>query len=136
MNRLFELEIIQPNFDELYKKLEDSFDLQKKQARKIGILNRGRNNVFINNTFSGLDIGIKDEGENTLASGNKFEERSKRREISFNIHPQIHYGKGDNVGRDKENSSLPKKSFWDSLLGQIIIGLIVTGIIALIAFLI
>ncbi|MCL5006744.1 MAG: hypothetical protein M1153_01155 [Patescibacteria group bacterium] len=38
----------------------------------IGILNRGENNKFINNTFEGLDVGIQDEGENTLAEGNKF----------------------------------------------------------------
>ena len=42
--------------------------------KKIGILNKGRNNGFIDNRFFGLDVGIQDEGENTSASGNKFDE--------------------------------------------------------------
>ena len=40
--------------------------------KKIGILNQGENNKFIDNTFVGLGIGIKDEGKNSFASGNKF----------------------------------------------------------------
>lgn len=39
---------------------------------KIGILNTGKNNTFIDNTFANLDVGIQDEGEGTLAKGNKF----------------------------------------------------------------
>lgn len=44
----------------------------KEQPKRIGIINRGRNNTFLNNTFEGLDIGIKDEGEETIARGNEF----------------------------------------------------------------
>lgn len=52
----------------------------------------------------------------------------------FNIEKvQYHFGSGDNVGNNK-NVLLPDKSFWGSLLGQIIIGLIVATIIALIAY--
>jgi len=40
--------------------------------KRIGILNKGKNNQFIGNHFNGYDIGIKDEGENTLAKDNKF----------------------------------------------------------------
>ena len=40
--------------------------------KRIGILNQGKNNKFINNTFENFDIGIKDEGENSLAKGNEF----------------------------------------------------------------
>lgn len=36
----------------------------------IGILNKGKNNVFIKNRFSGLDVGIQDEGENSTALEN------------------------------------------------------------------
>lgn len=38
---------------------------------RIGILNEGKNNSFINNTVAGFDIGIKDKGEKTEARGNK-----------------------------------------------------------------
>lgn len=38
----------------------------------IGILNKGKNTHIINNDFANLDTGIQDEGENTLAKGNKF----------------------------------------------------------------
>lgn len=40
--------------------------------KRVGILNKGRNNKFINNTFQNLDVGIEDEGEKTVAIGNKF----------------------------------------------------------------
>ena len=40
---------------------------------KVGILNRGKKNKFINNKFVGLDVGIDDQGEDTEAAGNKFE---------------------------------------------------------------
>ncbi|MDP3980889.1 MAG: hypothetical protein Q8Q33_05690 [Chlamydiota bacterium] len=42
------------------------------KKKRIGILNKGKNNQFISNTFENLDIGIQDEGENTIAKGNKF----------------------------------------------------------------
>lgn len=38
----------------------------------IGIINRGKNNIFLNNSFVGLGIGIQDEGENSISTGNKF----------------------------------------------------------------
>lgn len=43
-----------------------------KNKKKIGILNKGNHNTFINNTFSGTDIGIQDEGEQTTVLGNEF----------------------------------------------------------------
>ena len=43
-----------------------------KNNRRIGILNKGRSNKFINNKFVGLDIGIQDEGEYTFAARNEF----------------------------------------------------------------
>ena len=53
------------------KNLNLNIKLGNKQ--RIGILNEGKDNKFIDNTFSNLDIGIKDEGKNTIAVGNKFE---------------------------------------------------------------
>ena len=44
-----------------------------KRGMRIGILNRGKNNKFVSNTFKGLEIAIQDEGENTLAEDNKIE---------------------------------------------------------------
>lgn len=41
--------------------------------KRIGILNKGKDNKFINNTFQSLDVGIQDEGKDTIAQGNKFE---------------------------------------------------------------
>jgi len=40
--------------------------------KRIGILNKGENNQFIDNTFENLDVCIQDEGRNTVAKGNKF----------------------------------------------------------------
>ena len=51
-----------------------NFDKSQHQPKKIGIINKGKSNKFIDNKFSGLDVGIQDEGENTLAVGNVFEE--------------------------------------------------------------
>src|SRR3989344_2888755 len=47
----------------------------EKDTNKFGticILNKGRNNTFIGNTFQDLGVGIQDEGENTVAADNKF----------------------------------------------------------------
>lgn len=52
------------------KKIEESLG---KPLQTIGILNQGKNNKFFGNTFTGFDIGIKDQGESTEASGNKFQ---------------------------------------------------------------
>lgn len=48
-------------------------DRTQRQNGRVGILNRGKNNKFINNRFSSLDVGIQDEGINTFAEGNEFE---------------------------------------------------------------
>ena len=66
------------------KKIENSF---QKPKVSIGILNRGKNNKFINNTFDGLDVGIQDEGENTLAVGNRFTNFSKDVKKFYIEHP-------------------------------------------------
>ncbi|MFA5228644.1 MAG: hypothetical protein WC446_02685 [Candidatus Paceibacterota bacterium] len=51
----------------------------KEQNKKtIGILNRGKNNTFLDNTFNGLDVGIQDEREGTFASDNKFAEKENQ----------------------------------------------------------
>ncbi len=44
----------------------------KNPNKRVGILNKGKHNTFINNSFSDLDVGIQDEGEGTTAKGNKF----------------------------------------------------------------
>ncbi|MBI2404654.1 hypothetical protein HYV22_00545 [Candidatus Gottesmanbacteria bacterium] len=43
------------------------------QKKSIGILNKGKNNRFVNNKIQGLDVGIQDEGENTLAQDNEIQ---------------------------------------------------------------
>ncbi|OGH04558.1 MAG: hypothetical protein A2W22_04810 [Candidatus Levybacteria bacterium RBG_16_35_11] len=52
-------------------KIEPKLEIKLGNSKRVGILNRGRNTKIINNTFSDLDTGIQDEGENTLAVGNK-----------------------------------------------------------------
>lgn len=42
------------------------------ENKKIGILNKGKDNKSINNSFENFDVGIQDEGEGTVAKGNKF----------------------------------------------------------------
>lgn len=53
-------------------KIEPKFQVNLgKQKGRIGILNKGKGTKIINNEFSNLDIAIQDEGEETLAQGNK-----------------------------------------------------------------
>ncbi len=51
---------------------DETIDNTTKATKIIGILNKGKNSKFIDNSFIGLDVGIQDEGENTYASGNEF----------------------------------------------------------------
>lgn len=73
---------------------------------KIGILNQGQNNTIVSNEFIGLDVGIKDEGLGTLVEKNKF-----------------------NIG-------IPKEKWYKRWLENIIIGIIVTFLGALLILLI
>lgn len=68
------------------------------KTKKIGILNKGKNNQFKDNVFDGLDVGIQDEGEATMASGNAF------------------------VGDKSSNTSLRWYQTWWS---QVVVGLII-----------
>jgi len=53
--------------------------------KSVAILNNGKNSAFKDNTIIGYDIGIQDEGENTLASGNKFlDKKSLMKEKPWN----------------------------------------------------
>lgn len=42
------------------------------KKKTVAVLNRGTNNRFLNNSFVGFDVGLQDEGENTVAKGNQF----------------------------------------------------------------
>jgi hypothetical protein len=70
--------------------------------KKIGILNKGKNNTFTDNTFLNLDVGIQDEGENTIAQGNEFlnindrQASENKREEILKLSPEI-YGVGFNL---------------------------------------
>lgn len=66
----------------------------KKQT--IGILNKGKNNTFVNNRFSGFDIAAKDEGINSYWKDNKME------------------------------SKKIKKKWFQTWWGQLILGLVIT----------
>ncbi len=57
--------------------------IENKKKKTIGIFNKGKNGTFIDNVFSGLDIGIQDEGENTFASGNKFNDGESMKKRSL-----------------------------------------------------
>lgn len=52
-------------------KIEPKINLRLGKQTRIGVLNKGKNNTFINNTFEDLDVAIQDEGEDTFAAGNK-----------------------------------------------------------------
>jgi hypothetical protein len=52
---------------------------QDVRPKRVGILNTGKNNTFIGNTFHGHDVGIKDEGEGTFAKANNFFTGSKNK---------------------------------------------------------
>lgn len=54
-------------------KVSPNLNIKLGNSRRVGILNKGKDNKFINNTFQNLDVGIQDEGQDTTAIGNKFE---------------------------------------------------------------
>lgn len=43
---------------------------RQKKSKSVGIFNKGKGNKFHNNTISGFETGIKDEGIDTEATGN------------------------------------------------------------------
>ncbi|OGE15943.1 hypothetical protein A2495_01280 [Candidatus Curtissbacteria bacterium RIFOXYC12_FULL_41_11] len=58
-------------FDVNAIKIEPKINLRLGKKKRVGILNKGKNNTFINNTFEDLDVAIQDEGADTFAAGNK-----------------------------------------------------------------
>ena len=53
-------------------KVSPNLNVKLGNQKRVGILNQGKNNKFISNSFEGLDVGIDDQGEGTLAEDNKF----------------------------------------------------------------
>lgn len=52
------------------------FGIGKKQQqnnKRIGILNEGKNTKILNNKINGMDIGIKDRGQNTITKDNELQ---------------------------------------------------------------
>ncbi len=77
------------------------------QSKRIGILNKGKHNRFINNDFNGMDIGIQDEGEHTVAVGNRFNDESRApigRQIS--LEDKIQKEAERNLGRALDRNAL------------------------------
>ncbi len=121
---------------EIDKAIENNFgpnlilEGQNNQAGKsIGILAKGKGANLIKNTISGFDIGIQDEGEDTLAFGNKM----------LGKLPSV--GKIEIIGRDKieqhgnknkasienkkpEKESFSSKIFWNFFI-TIVAGLLI-----------
>lgn len=62
------MKVVRDMFDFNAIKVEPKVNVKfgAKKKRTVGILNKGRGNRFIKNRFSDLDVGIQDEGENTL----------------------------------------------------------------------
>lgn len=60
-------------FDANLVKVSPNINIKLGNNKRVGIFNKGKNNKFINNKFQNLDVGIQDEGEKTVAVGNKFE---------------------------------------------------------------
>lgn len=48
--------------------------------QRVGILNKGKNNIFAYNLFGGVGVGIRNEGKSTLAFGNEFDVDRKSKE--------------------------------------------------------
>lgn len=66
-------------------------------------MNRGKSNTYVNNSFKGLDIGIRDEGEETFAAENEFDSISNQKykelekvEEVVKLSPEV-YGIGINL---------------------------------------
>lgn len=59
-----------------WKRYDFSYLDKNETNGPIGVLNRGKGNVFESNTFSGLGVGILDEGQQTKAVDNKFNDHN------------------------------------------------------------
>jgi len=77
--------------------------MRNKEKKTIGILAKGVDGNYVNNSFSGLDAGIQDEGKRTFATGNKFNDMSnqehkgsKKGEEIVKLSPEA-YGIGINL---------------------------------------
>lgn len=54
-------------------------DKEAAQTGPVGILNKGKNNTFVENVFGNkLQVGIQNEGTGTIAVGNKFLQNNGR----------------------------------------------------------
>jgi hypothetical protein len=70
--------LVLPKFDEIYNKYKSmNTEFNIKKHEKVGILNTGKNNTFIGNTFHGHDMSIKSE-TSTLTKDNEFFTNSKK----------------------------------------------------------
>ena len=58
-------------FDPTLVKVSPNFDIRFGKSKRIGILNKGKDNKIIDCEFENLDIAIQDEGENTTAIRNR-----------------------------------------------------------------
>ncbi len=125
--------------EEVDNALENNFgpnlvsESQNNQAEKsVGIWNRGKNNKLIDNNFFGLDVGIQDEGENSLALGNKFSDGL------------LHIEKVEIIGRDKieqrgdgnrasiGDKKSKKEGFWSKIFWKLIVPILITVIAAVV----
>jgi hypothetical protein len=127
----FKLKLLQPKFDELYKKYEDKNKSDAFSDQKsIAILNKGKRTKLLNNTILGYDVGIQDEGEDTLALGNKILGKPqfiKKIEIIGRDKIEQH---GEKSTASIENKS-GKESFLSRFFWQFIIPILVIIIAAL-----
>lgn len=114
MSRLFKLRVNNGVLEDVYRSYQKRFERKPHVSspnaawmkdvthektvpagNTIGILNRGKNNTFVNNTFIGSDVAIQDEGDGTRASSNKIigsnvVERGRGRWFSMN-NPVVYF---------------------------------------------
>ena len=126
MNRLFEIQIIQPNFDKLYREYEQMFiNNQKKESRPVAIKVEGKlkNSKITNNISVGMGLLEADEIEDSSVDRNKISLSD-----SFSIK------KLEIIGRDKIeqhgeknkveiNNKQEKEGFWSKFFWYFIIAL-------------
>jgi len=130
MNRLFELQIIQPKFDETYKKYEKIFAVNhKKNLNSFLHITPGakvKGLIMDGNTMVGKGEFLNNEGELEDAT------LINNKHIIPSLPLQIHMG--DNIGGDKieqhvkKNKAFIKKGIREGFLSKFFIPLTITVI--------
>ena len=127
MNRIFEIEIIQPKFDELYKKYEKMFAEKKSMPAAIKIGGKLKGTAIEDNTTMGMGLLEANEIEDSSIKRNKsflFNSKGNIEKVEIIKGDKIEQHGGENKATINNNGgkeSLLSKFFWYFVVGLLVV---------------